>query len=139
VGALEHICDLGRAPFYGKLINGEATKETLMQTNQKRFISEAITPVDASFDTSSMSSGEPGLPTRFVWRGTQYEVVRVIEKWKTTGACRHRSGERYVRRHWFRVEVTDGTQMDMYFDRQSQSKQKKQRWWLASIVEDVTG
>ncbi len=106
--------------------------------NRKHFISEAITPVEASFDTSSMCTGEPGLPTRFVWRGTQYDVTRVIDKWKTAGPCRHGSGEQYVRRHWFRVEVTDGTQMDIYFDRQPRSKQKAQRWWLAAIVEEET-
>jgi hypothetical protein len=98
-------------------------------------MSEAITPVEASFITSSMCTGEPGLPARFRWRGSEYEVARVLEKWKTTGACRHGSAEQYVRKHWFRVEVTDGTQMDIYFDRQPRSRNNKQRWWLASIVE----
>lgn len=105
---------------------------------RKRFISEAIAPVDASFDISSMSSGEPGLPRLFAWRGKQYEVARVVEKWKTTGACRHGSRERYVRKHWFRVEVSDGTLMEIYFDRQPSSKRQKQRWWLAAIVERET-
>lgn len=85
-----------------------------------------------------MSVGEPGLPARFVWRGTEYGVAQVLEKWKATGPCRHGSGEQYVRRHWFRVETTDGTQMEIYFDRQPRSRQKKQRWWLATIVEEET-
>jgi len=104
----------------------------------RQFISEAIIPVDASFITSSMSSGEPGLPARFRWRDTEFEVAAVLEKWKTTGDCRHGSGEQYVRRHWFRVEVTDGTQMDIYFDRQPRSGRSKQRWWLATILERQT-
>jgi hypothetical protein len=107
-------------------------------SHRKRFVSEAITPVDAAFDTSPMGAGEPGLPTRFVWRGAHYEVARVLEKWKTTGACRHGSAEQYVRKHWFKVETTDGTLMEIYFDRQSRSRQKKQRWWLAAIVEEAT-
>jgi hypothetical protein len=106
--------------------------------HRRRFISEAIAPVEGSFDTSSMCTGEPGLPTRFVWRGTQYDVAKVIHKWKTAGPCRQGSGEQYVRRHWFRIEVGDGTQMDIYFDRQPRSRQKAQRWWLAAIVEEET-
>lgn len=105
-------------------------------SHRKRFISEAITPVDASFATSSMCTGEPGLPVRFRWRNTLYEVARVLEKWKSTGDCRHGSGEQYVRKHWFRVEVTDGTQMEIYFDRQPRSGKNKKRWWLATIVKD---
>lgn len=101
----------------------------------KEFVSEPITPASASFDTSSMAAGEPGLPARFTWRDTQYEVARVLGKWKTTGPCKHASGEQYVRRHWFRVETTDGTQMELYFDRQPRSRHRLQRWWLATIVE----
>jgi hypothetical protein len=85
-----------------------------------------------------MCAGEPGLPGRFVWRGTNYEVARVLEKWKTTGACHHGSTEQYVRRHWFKVEITDGTHMEIYFERQPRSKPKKQRWWLAAIVDEAT-
>jgi len=54
-------------------------------SHHKRFISEAITPVDAPFVTLSMCTGEPGLPLRFRWRDTLYEVARVLEKWKSTG------------------------------------------------------
>jgi phosphoribosylglycinamide formyltransferase-1 len=85
-----------------------------------------------------MCAGEPGLPLRFLWRGTQYEVARVVEKWKTTGPCRHGSGEQYVRKHWFRVELTDGSRMEIYFDRQARTRQKLQRWWLASLEEKGT-
>lgn len=104
----------------------------------KHFVSEPISPLGASFDTVSMSGGEPGLPSRFVWRGSEYAVAHVLEKWKTTGACRHGSGEQYVRRHWFRLQTTDGTRMEIYFDRQSRSRQKNQRWWLAAIVDEET-
>jgi Domain of unknown function (DUF6504) len=101
----------------------------------RQFVSEPITPADASFDAASMSAGEPGMPARFVWRGSEYEVAYLVEKWKTTGPCRHRSGEQYVRRHWFRVVTTDGTQMEICFDLQPRSRQSKQRWWLAAVVQ----
>ena len=101
----------------------------------REFISEAITPVEGSFDTASMATGEPGLPQRFRWRGTEYEVATVLERRKTTGPCQHGSGEQYVRKHWLRIETTDGMEMELYFDRQSRTKDAKQRWWLATITE----
>lgn len=101
----------------------------------KEFVSEAITPVPGAFASAAMATGEPGLPQRFRWRDTDYEVARVLGTWKTTSGCRNGGREQYVRKHWFRVELTDGSQVEIYFDRQPRSPQKKQRWWLASIVE----
>ena len=106
--------------------------------NHKEFVSEPITPAGGSFDTAAMAAGEPGLPARFRWRETEYEVARVLDTWKTTGDCHHGSGEQYVRRHWYRVEATDGTLMEIYFDRQPRSGRSKARWWLATIVEKPT-
>jgi len=106
--------------------------------SHKEFVSEPIIPVGGSFDTAAMATGEPGLPARFRWRETDYEVARVLDRWKTTGACRHGSGEQYVRRHWYRVEATDGTLMEIYFDRQPRTGRSKQRWWLAAIVGQTT-
>ena len=105
-----------------------------MRRNIGQFVSEPITPIEASFDTTFMSTGEPGLPLCFRWRDTDYRVTRVLEKWKTTGVCRHGSAEQYVRKHWFRVETTEGTEMVLYFDRQPRTRQNRRRWWLASIV-----
>ena len=45
----------------------------------KEFVSEPVIPVAGSFDTSSMTTGEPGLPARFAWRGAEYE----IEAWRS--------------------------------------------------------
>jgi len=110
---------------------GRMTKR--QPSDSDEFVSEAITPVGSSFDTAAMSTGEPGLPARFLWRDAEYEVARVIEKWRTTGDCRHGSGEQYVRRHWFRIKTTDGTRMTIYFDRQARPGQARKRWWLASV------
>ena len=104
---------------------------------QKQFISEAIVPVEDTFATASMSAGEPGLPGRFCWRGNEYEVVNILEKWKTTGPCRHGSGEQYVRKHWFRVKVSSGEEMEIYFERQARLGQNKNRWWLATVRESI--
>ncbi|HIJ64952.1 MAG TPA: cytoplasmic protein [Candidatus Hydrogenedentes bacterium] len=98
------------------------------------FVSEPITPVGTSFAVKPMAAGEPGCPVRFRWRNAEYEVARVLEKWKTTSGCRHGSAEQYVRKHWFRIETTDGTEMRIYFDRQPRATQHKKRWWIATIA-----
>lgn len=103
----------------------------------ERFISEAIVPDGDSFDTARMASGEPGLPQRFSWRGQEYGVDRVLRTWKDTGPCRHGSGERYVRKHWFELVTTSGACMKVYFERKSRGGNPGIRWWLFSIAEHV--
>ncbi len=98
------------------------------------FISEPITPVDASFDTAGMARGEPGLPLKFRWRKKEYDVTAVIEKGKGHGDCRNGSGERYVRRHDFRVRTAQGLVFRLYFQRTvGRGQTGKSRWWVHSI------
>ena len=101
----------------------------------ERFISEAIQPVVATFDTARMAAGEPGLPQEFVWRGRTIKVAAVLRAWRDTGKCRHGSPELYVRKHWFEVvTASDGT-MKLYFERQPRGGRKEARWWMLSIRE----
>jgi phosphoribosylglycinamide formyltransferase-1 len=100
------------------------------------FISEAIQPELGTFDTGRMSTGEPGLPRRFTWRGRRFEVDSVLRAWKEAGPCHHGSGERYVRRHWYEVRLTTGAVARLYFERQARAKTEKcRRWWLFSLAE----
>ena len=102
---------------------------------RRSFVSEPITPVDGSFDPAAMARGEPGLPCQFRWRKKEFIVAEVLERWKEHGDCRNGSGERYVRKHGYRVRTTDGTVMNLYFQR-SQGRGKlpaKSRWWIQSI------
>lgn len=100
----------------------------------EEFISEAILPVGGTFDVGGMARGEPGLPGRFVWRGKEYVVAEVLEKWKESGPCKSGSKEMYLRKHWFKVRCTDDTEMVIYFERQPKSKKEnKTRWWLYTI------
>ena len=69
----------------------------------ERFVSEAIVPVTATYDTARMAAGEPGLPRAFTWRGRTVEVAAVLRSWRETGKCRHGSPELYVRKHWYEV------------------------------------
>lgn len=98
-----------------------------------KFVSEAIKPVDASFDTSSMVAGAPGLPQRFLWRKREYVVSEVLNAWTTTSDCKHGSGEQYVDKHWFLVRTEDNIEMQIYFERRPRSGQAKKRWWIASV------
>ena len=98
------------------------------------FISEPIEPLAGSFDTAGMARGEPGVPLQFRWRRKDYAVAAVLETWKGHGDCRNGSGERYVRRHDFRVHTTTGEIFHLYFQRTvGRGKMPKARWWLHSI------
>ena len=78
-----------------------------------------------------MAGGEPGLPVSVTWRGESYRLIEVMERWKTTTACSHGSGEQYVRRHWFRVCTDRDMVMTLYCDRKgTRGKPKSPRWWL---------
>jgi len=99
------------------------------------FVSEPITPIDASFDAAGMARGEPGLPHKFRWREKEFAVAEVLEQWKEHGDCSNGSGERYLRKHGYRVRTTDGSVLRLYFQRSfGRAKfQAKSRWWLARI------
>ena len=96
------------------------------------FVSEPIEPVAGAFDVAAMSRGEPGLPDRFAWRGTNYAVAAVLRTWKTSTPDR---GEMYLRRHWYELRTATGERMTLYCERQSKrGRSPKRRWWLYSIA-----
>ncbi len=105
---------------------------------KESFVGEAITPVDQSFATSGMVMGKPGLPNEFLWRGRRFSVVEVLEEWKESGDCRHGSGERYVRKHWFRIKATENLEMKIYFERQARSSGGS-RWRLYTVGHPQAG
>ena len=100
----------------------------------EEFIGEPLRPVPGTMDVRGMARGEPGVPGRFTWRGAEHTVVAVLERWKETGPCTSGSGERYVRKHWFRIRTAAGHEMRIYFERQARSaREKKSRWWVSSV------
>jgi hypothetical protein len=99
----------------------------------EQLISEALTPVVATSDTSRMAAGEPGLPREFLWRGKTIRITSVLRTWRETGKCHHGSPELYVRKHWYEVATSANTTMKIYFDRQPRTGRKGARWWLFSI------
>ena len=99
------------------------------------FVSETITPLDQSFDTSAMARGEPGLPQQFRWREKDFHVAEVLDHWKVHGPCAHGSGERDLRKHAYRVRTTDGSILQISFQRSfGRGKFRlKSRWSIQSI------
>ena len=101
----------------------------------EQFVSEPIQPVAASYDTSRMAIGEPGVPGEFMWCGKTWQVKKVVRSWRKMGPCTHGSGELYVRRHYYEVETESGEIIKLYFDRNPiKGKSKTPRWWLFSIT-----
>ena len=101
----------------------------------QEFVSEPITPHTGTFDATAMATGLPGLPRGFVWRGTAYTVVNELATWKESAPEGGRpGGERYLRRHCFRLRMSDGSEWTVYFVRQTpRSGSAKTRWFLYSI------
>ncbi|MCU0599205.1 MAG: DUF6504 family protein [Desulfobacterales bacterium] len=100
---------------------------------KEEFISEAIKPATDMLDTNRMAGGEPGIPLEFTWRGKNIRVLDVKQCWKETGPCRHGSGERYVRKHWFEVVTESDGIMKIYFERQPKGRRKSGRWRLFTV------
>jgi hypothetical protein len=97
------------------------------------FVGEPLIPQDQTFSTAEMAQGSPGLPRQFSWRGRRHAVLEILEEWKEAGDCRHGSGERYVRKHWFRIRTVEGLEMKIYFERQRRTSGGS-RWRLYSLV-----
>lgn len=102
-------------------------------------ISEPITPFGKDFDAQAMSRGEPGLPSAFTWRDSVYHIDAVLDRWKLSsreGATAQ--GELYLRRHYFRLRMTDSQTWTIYFIRQApRSGKLSARWFLYTIGPDV--
>ena len=102
--------------------------------DDRELISEAITVDRGTSDASAMARGMPGLPTGFSWRGRHYAIVDVLEDWKASEMEKHRSGERYYRKHFWRVRVDSGEVMTLYALRQVKAGESaKKRWWLYTL------
>lgn len=97
-------------------------------------VSEPIRPDAGTFNTIAMGRGQAGLPSGFIWRGRHYTITAVLEEWKASEREHHRSGERYYRKHFWRVRVDGGEVMTLYALRRVKAgENSKKRWWLYSI------
>ena len=103
------------------------------------FLSEPITPCKGRFDAPAMARGEPGLPSGFQLRGVSYNVIQRIEQWKHSERKSGRArGELYLRRHFFKLRMSDGSIWTVYFVRQPlTSGSVTDRWFLYTVQRDV--
>jgi hypothetical protein len=98
------------------------------------FVSESIVPDAGTFDAGAMAKGQPGLPTGFTWRDQHYQIREALEEWKESEAEFHRSGEKYYRKHFWKIRVDTGQFMTLYAVRHVKRGQSaKRRWWLLSV------
>jgi hypothetical protein len=96
------------------------------------FVSEPITPLPGVFDARAMATGLPGLPAGFTWRGQTCAIVDVLADWKhSSREGSPAQGELYLRRHYFRLRMSDGSAWTVYLIRQTpRSGSPKRRWFL---------
>jgi len=98
------------------------------------FVSEPITPHAGTFDAMQMAQGVPGLPSGFAWRDCIYDIREVLASWKESSREGGGAGDLYLRRHYHRLLMTDGSTWTVYFTRQTpKSGNPKTRWFLYAI------
>ncbi|MEE9295291.1 MAG: DUF6504 family protein [Phycisphaerae bacterium] len=99
------------------------------------FVSDPISPHGRGFDAVAMGRGEPGLPSAFTWRGAPYEIDKRLGAWKESQREGGRAGgELYLRRHYYKLRMTDGSVWTVYFVRQPATRRAaKSRWFLYTM------
>ena len=104
------------------------------QNADHEFVSEPVTPDRGTFEAAAMARGQPGLPAGFTWRGRRYTIDRLLEAWKHTELDKHRSGERYYRKHYYRIRTDTGEIMTLYAVRHlKHGESPRNRWWLYTV------
>ena len=80
----------------------------------------------------------PGLPTGFTWHGDSFEIVEQLAAWKQSSREGARAqGDLYLRRHCYRLRMSDETTWVVYFVLQTpRSGNPKTRWFLYAIERD---
>lgn len=115
-----------------------AAPEASHGASRTEFVGETVEPVAGTFDPVRMARGEPGLPGRFRWRGEEHEVAQVLETRRETGDCRNGSGEKYARKHWYRLRTTAGLEMKLSYDRRAfTARDMRAAWCLHSVARPV--
>ncbi|MEK6674419.1 MAG: DUF6504 family protein [Planctomycetota bacterium] len=101
----------------------------------QELVSELIQPQGGGFNTLRMGRGEPGLPQAFTWRGRAYTILHELQAWKESSPeGGHTGGELYLRRHYYKLRMSDGTNWTVYFLRQTpRTGQSRHRWYLYSV------
>lgn len=106
--------------------------QTLNEAGEE-FVSEPIVPLIGAVDTRAMGRGEPGLPSGFRWRSGEFRIAAELQRWKES-APEGGSGEVYLRRHVYRLQMDDGSIWTVYFTRQApRGGSPRRRWFLYCV------
>ena len=82
--------------------------------------------------STSVKKGE--LQLRSAREADRVAIRELLESWKQSEPCDHHSGERYYRKHFFRVLTDSGEVMTLYALRHvKRGQDPKSRWWLYAI------
>lgn len=115
-----------------------ATDAGLALPPPERLVSQPIRPVDPGDALIAWTVGEPLLPKAFLWQQATIRLEQCLEKWKESAAAE--GGERYVRKHWYRVRLADGRVAKLYCLRRPDHRRKAAlRWRLFSLAEPHCG
>ena len=101
-----------------------------MPERRRITVMEAVEPDPTSYNTLMMATGQPGVPMRFTWRGTSYEVAEILADRRETEKTAE-SDERYVRRHVIWVETTTGERMSLSGSRGTRARAP--RWTIREL------
>lgn len=120
-----------RTPVTGRRTKGMTGRKQ----SDSLLVSEPITPCANTFNATRAGRGEPGLPCGFSWRGRTFSVLAELGAWKQSsregGTAR---GYLYLRRHYYRLRMSDSSIWTVYFLRQSpRSGNPKHRWFLYTL------
>lgn len=100
-------------------------------------VSEPLTPLAGTFDTSRMGRGEPGLPRGFTWHDETFLIEQELAAWKHSSREGGGAGDLYLRRHYHKLRMSDGSVWVVYFVRQTpKSGDPRKRWFLYTVEDD---
>jgi hypothetical protein len=104
----------------------------------KRFVSEPIIPVGGELDSAALARAEPSLPGAFRWRDREVRIAGVLLASRDVREESF-SGERYLRRHVWKLRMEDGARWEVYFVRSAPAPSPRRggraRWFLKTIEE----
>ncbi len=100
------------------------------------FVAEPLEPVGGAFDTAAMGTGLPGLPNAFRWRDQEFQIAAELGSWKHSASYNGTvGGQRYLRRHYWRLRMSDGSAWTVYFIRHTPRSGSSRRRWFIYIRE----
>lgn len=98
----------------------------------REFVGEPIVPDVAAMDLQIVAGGQPAAPLSFRWRDEDCQTARVEAVWRDISDGKHGGEPGYVRKHWFRLRLTNNWVAEVYFLRQPQGRGKP-RWFLYTL------